>query len=371
MSTDPQTDPRARIVAALRSITVIGGAPPTQLVPVIDSSSPSMARIADWQPLDGLVDALLAAAPVAAPPTGQAGLRERIAEALVSWTYRGQEPDPETGILETVRANAYSRADAVLLVLLGPIPAGTDTATWTAIRAIQLMNEAGRERDAATAEPHRLALSTALGLGTSAPWDAIRERAAELAVRTAPVDRTAVLREVANIAESLRQFDPATGARKSAQVSENVGILRVAEELRRLAAETPGPETQGEAHPPTSTWKVESPRRDSDTWASWGATYDERDWARERYESAIGNAPARPFRLVRATTTYTVEAEHAPAVDVQFGIDGCTCIPFTRRDGTPRYCGPTDTVDMISGWERGTDCLHHAPAVVAEPGKEA
>jgi hypothetical protein len=31
------------------------------------------------------------------------------------------------------------------------------------------------------AEPHRLALSTALGLGTSAPWDAIRERAAELA----------------------------------------------------------------------------------------------------------------------------------------------------------------------------------------------
>ena len=35
--------------------------------------------------------------------------------------------------------------------------------------------------------------------------------------------------------ESLRQFEPATGARKAAQVSENVGILRIATELRRAA----------------------------------------------------------------------------------------------------------------------------------------
>ena len=73
------------------------------------------------------------------------------------------------------------------------------------------------------------------------------------------------------------------------------------------------PETQAEpeAHPPTHTWTVESPRRD--TWASWGATYEEREWAQERCESAIENAPQRPFRLVRATTTYTVEVEHQPA----------------------------------------------------------
>lgn len=62
-----------------------------------------------------------AAVPVAAPTTTeQTALRERIAEALVSWTYRGKEPDPETGMLETVRANAYSRADAVLAVLPAP-----------------------------------------------------------------------------------------------------------------------------------------------------------------------------------------------------------------------------------------------------------
>ncbi|WP_043493768.1 hypothetical protein [Streptomyces viridosporus] len=42
-------------------------------------------------------------------------------------------------------------ARAVLETILGPIPTGTDTATWTAVRAIQLMHEAGRQRDAAEA----------------------------------------------------------------------------------------------------------------------------------------------------------------------------------------------------------------------------
>lgn len=51
-----------------------------------------------------------------------------------------------------------------------------------------------------------------------------------------------------------------------------------------------------------------------------------------------------------------------PTTDPQFGIDGCTCIPFTRQTNPPRYLNrPTDTVDMISGWERGRDCEHHAP----------
>ncbi|MFF9285435.1 hypothetical protein [Streptomyces griseosporeus] len=51
----------------------------------------------------------------------RAALRDRIAEALISWAYRGRQPDPETGILETLRTNAYSRADAVLAVLPPPV----------------------------------------------------------------------------------------------------------------------------------------------------------------------------------------------------------------------------------------------------------
>ncbi|MEU9436561.1 hypothetical protein [Streptomyces sp. NPDC048252] len=60
----------------------------------------------------------------------------------------------------------------------------------------ECMARAEAERAAANpAEPHRLALSEALGLGTGAPWDAIRERAAELAaaaVRVPATERAAV-----------------------------------------------------------------------------------------------------------------------------------------------------------------------------------
>lgn len=84
------------------------------------------------------------------------------------------------------------------------------------------------------------------------------------------------------------------------------------------AGEEPADETrEAEAHPPTHTWKVESPRRDK--WASWGATHDERVWAAASYDDVIEVAPQRPFRLVRATTTYAVEAEHQPAAVSQPG----------------------------------------------------
>ncbi|MFJ6066546.1 hypothetical protein ACIQHU_26320 [Streptomyces tendae] len=95
-----------------------------------------------------------------------------------------------------------------------------------------------------------------------ADWDAMAERtgrlrkttkelldrAEELEARVAQlsVDRAAVLREAADIAEAQRQFEPAYGARKSAQVSENVGILRVAAELRRMADETQPAETEAD-----------------------------------------------------------------------------------------------------------------------------
>ncbi|MGW5928044.1 hypothetical protein ACWF2L_17610 [Streptomyces anulatus] len=65
--------------------------------------------------------------------------------------------------------------------------------------------------------------------------DAIHTAAGLAAAPPAPVDRAATLRDAADFAETLRQFTPATGARKAAQVSENVGILRVSEALRYLA----------------------------------------------------------------------------------------------------------------------------------------
>lgn len=56
-----------------------------------------------------------------------------------------------------------------------------------------------------------------------------------------------------------------------------------------------------------------------------------------------------------------------PQTDAEmFGGPDCTCIPFTRQTNPPRYLNrPTDTVDMISGWEPGRDCPHHAPVPAA------
>jgi hypothetical protein len=52
----------------------------------------------------------------------------------------------------------------------------------------------------------------------------------------------------------------------------------------------------------------------------------------------------------------------------QFGSDGCTCIPYTRKYGVARYCGPRENLSDVAGWEPQRDCPHHAPAdlLVAE-----
>ncbi|MET7429589.1 hypothetical protein ABZT16_11405 [Streptomyces flaveolus] len=104
-------------------------------------------------------------------PTDQGTLRDRIAEALEREDAHNAGYDHGFCSQYGVDSETDGFVDAVLAVLLGPIPQDANTATWTAIRAIQLMNEASRER-----EEHRLALSQALGLGTGAPWEAIHER---------------------------------------------------------------------------------------------------------------------------------------------------------------------------------------------------
>lgn len=152
-----------------------------------------------------------------------------------------------------------------------------------------------------------------------------------------PVSRADVLREAAN---SLACLGP-----EDSRVSGPVAWTEAVETLRRLADEA---QTGTEAHQPEHTWKIESPRRDQ--WASWGATYDERDWALERYESALSTAPQRPFRLVRATTTYTVEAEHTPATEARTPCsvpnpceDGELCATHEKEqahtEGEHAFCG--------------------------------
>lgn len=65
-----------------------------------------------------------------------------------------------------------------------------------------------------------------------------------------------------------------------------------------------------EAHPPTQAWKVESPQRGR--WVGWGIDCFEQGQAEGYFDATVKARPERPFRLVRASTTYTVEAEHTP-----------------------------------------------------------
>jgi hypothetical protein len=131
-----------------------------------------------WRPAP-VLDAVLAeiqavsSAGQPVPAADRAGLREQIATAVdgvfEAWRDGLGDVRPQDALV-----------DAVLAVLFGPIPAGTDVATWTAIRAIQLMNEAGRQRDAAASVDRVTVLNEAAR--TVAADAALRETEGEYAL---------------------------------------------------------------------------------------------------------------------------------------------------------------------------------------------
>ena len=86
----------------------------------------------------------------AAPAADRGALRDRIAEALIDWAYRSTDRK-YAGLRrdETVRANAYSRADAVLAVL----PATVDRAAG--LRRMADEAAAGRGADDTQPETRR------------------------------------------------------------------------------------------------------------------------------------------------------------------------------------------------------------------------
>lgn len=107
----------------------------------------------DWEPQPGMN-------PVHCPgngPTETAEATEPAEAASAPWTqlearaFNAVQPAlREAG--EWLPLSARRKvAQAVLAEILGTVEAGTDTATWTAVRAIQLMSEAGQQRDEAQA----------------------------------------------------------------------------------------------------------------------------------------------------------------------------------------------------------------------------
>lgn len=155
---------------------------------------------------------------------------------------------------------------------------------------------------------------------TSPTWHGYQERAAAVvSVLPPPADRATVLRAAADAVFAL-DYDVMVGEVGdenfgSMREAWDVGTIHATELLRRLAAEAQ-PEPEAAAAP-------------------------------------LCDCPGED------------------ALEHQFGVEGCTCIPFTRKHGKPRYCQPGDTVEDISGWERGADCLHHRTAAgVRQPDTE-
>jgi hypothetical protein len=108
--------------------------------------------------------------------------------------------------------------------------------------------EAAAPVDRATVEEHRLALSDALGLGTGAPWDAIRDRVTELALP--PLGQDPVARRLGLVAEhratvlneAAAALDGLTQETAAADMTMPEGRWRAGldagiRELRRLADE--------------------------------------------------------------------------------------------------------------------------------------
>lgn len=63
------------------------------------------------------------------------------------------------------------------------------------------------------------------------------------------------------------------------------------------------------------------------------------------------------------------QAAGQPAADEapQYGVNGCTCRPWTNRGDGARWCTPDDTVDMVAGWDPGPGCPRHPAAGLAAP----
>jgi hypothetical protein len=169
------------------------------------------------------------------------------------------------------------------------------------------------------------------------------------------------------------------------------GLNRAEYELRQWAVEAAVPgrttdETTDETlRPATTEWTFEACYdADNDKWHGVGGTYSDhaeaKDAFKRRAENDSDHVKHSKFRLVRATTTYTVEAEHTPAVDAPAvggaqqptedrppvaysdGKGRVFCVACPRPDGTDVPL----TVEDVDHWELCPSCGRHVVDVARD-----
>ena len=204
--------------------------------------------------------------------------------------------------------------------------------------------------------------------GTAGALDELLRRASVL---PAPADRAAVLREAADAVDSGKTAFPEP---------VRSGASWAARMLRRMADEACGNDEQDDGLRCVCGLRAV---RSGDEWVhepGEGGTCLYRPKARPRCPDCGTPHDLTPsMALVCASIRASIADRHAAVVraaepadiETQFGVPGCTCRPFTRRGGVGRYLEPRETVDMISGWERGLDCPHHRAAEAQQDGAQA
>jgi hypothetical protein len=265
-----------------------------------------------WEPVSSAV---------AAPATGQAALRERIADILAAadgWTWAEG--------FDKTKSPAYrgyqSRADAVLAVL----PATVDRADVYAEVADRLAKDAETgDKEGLTRIYRRSAAKQVREWG-----DELRRLADETPADTQAADRVVAYRSpgtrtlyCVTCARQETGWQPLTlaelpggascdfcGGSVLAIASQTLGAV-VASYMPDAVVQAAAPHTDEEAHEPFHCWRVEI--LDGDTWTGDSRGFGARSLAVDRYQAASQNAPAwadgQPVqrRIVRETTSYTVE----------------------------------------------------------------
>ena len=235
-----------------------------------------------------------------APLTEQATLRDRIAEALAAVDGWAWTPDFDK-TLSPVWQGYLKRTDAVLAVL----PEPPDRAASDCI--------CGH-----TEPEHFEDTCLVCDCGDYLVPEAAREVIARwrTAAIQARADRAAVLREALEVARAeAERLETGNQDARAARGARSVAYL-----LRRLAAETQPAEV--EAHPAEHTWAAELYDPLSDEWVP-GTRFLVRERAVNALEHGRRTGPAwrdgtpTRRRLVRATTTYTVEPDTEAAVEAR------------------------------------------------------
>lgn len=243
---------------------------------------------------------------------------------------------------------------------------GEDHPTWQ-----QLVGEPGsRVRD-----DYRKAAAWLLPRMTVAAASAVVPAADRAAVYREVADRLAADAETGD-KEGFTRIYRRSAARKVREWAAESAVVD------RVAAETPPAET---LRPATTEWTFEACYdTDNDKWHGIGGTYRDHDEAKDafkrRAENDSGHVKHFKFRMVRATTTYTVEAEHTPAVEAQPGNDTETprtvCGRGTAEPEAQAWAGATDLASDreiaaraatgLVGYRQGNGsllhCLAHKPA---------